>query len=281
MKKIEKVIVLTVTMVAIVFAPSFESDLHGRDNEEGKSDNRAVSTCLFSVGGGNVSNQMMNEFLSQSPQERPKVLIISHAYNDRPKTMQSMIVRFTDQFKSLGVADQDIESLDISTSQRALGQINRADVIWISGGFQNTLRNTLNNVDEELIPAIRARYNEGKVIVGGTSAGAAIVSEVMIGGGGGHSASNPGNVAISTGFGLWPEVVVDQHFSERNREWRLANAVSRYPDLIGIGIDEGTGVLYKDKMTIEVIGAGTVTILRQKGSDQQEQILRHGDKLSL
>lgn len=248
--------------------------------EKPKDDDKSkISTCLFPVGGGTISDNLLGEFLKYSPKKEPRVLIISHAYAGTPSTMQAQITRFTNQFKDLGI--KNVEALDLSNAQGALEQINNADVIWMSGGLQNTLRNTLNNADQRLIPAIKTRYDQGQAIVGGTSAGAAIMSQTMIGGNGGNSASSPGNVSISNGFGLWPEVIIDQHFTERNRKWRLINAVSRHPQLIGIGIDESTGVLYINKNEIKVVGSGKVTILYQKESAQQEVILKSGDTYKL
>lgn len=251
-------------------APKHASEMIEEDDGESVG-----PTCVFPVGGGTAPDGLMKSFLDQSNVEQPRVLLIPHAYASTPSTMEAQLVRYVAIFESLGI--QNIEGLDLSSGQGALDQINRADVIWMSGGFQNTLRNTLNNADTRLIPAIRNRYNRGQSIVGGTSAGAAVLSQIMIGGDGGNSANNPGNVAISEGFGLWPEVIIDQHFTERNRMWRLQNAISRNSNLIGIGIDEGTGILYLNKTEFKVVGAGTVTVVHQQGNDQQITVLNAGD----
>lgn len=258
-------------------APRHASEM--TDESDGDNGEPVGLTCVFPVGGGATSDALMAEFLAQRTAQQPKVLIIPHAYAGTPSSMESQLTRFTNQFRDLGV--QNVEGLNLSSGQGALDQINSADVIWISGGLQNTLRNTLNNADTRLIPAIRNRYNRGLAVVGGTSAGAAVVSQVMIGGDGGNSASNPGNVSISTGFGLWPEIIVDQHFTERNRMWRLQNAISRNPNLIGVGIDESTGILYINKTEFRVIGSGTVTVLTQQDGEQQVTVLHPGDVYQL
>lgn len=256
-------------------APKHASEMIDEPTPDGNEP--SGPTVLFPVGGGTISDATMTTFLAESPLQQPRVLIIPHAY-DRPTTqnsLQSQITRFTNQFSVLGI--QNIEVLDLSSPQGALTQINRADVIWMSGGYQNTLRDRLNATSTQLIPAIKNRYNSGQAIVGGTSAGAAIVSEVMINGDGGNSATSPGNVQIQVGAGLWPEVIVDQHFTQRTRMWRLENAISRNPTLIGIGIDEETGALLKNKTQFTVVGPGTITVLRQIGSQQQATVLNTGD----
>lgn len=238
-------------------------------------------TVLFPVGGGVIPDALMQQFLDESPVKKPHVLLIPYAY-DRPKNqddMQEQIVRFRNQFSSLGA--KDIEVLNLSTAAGALEQIRRADVIWISGGFQGTLRNHLNETSSELIPAIKAQYDTGKAILGGTSAGAGIVSKTMINGSGGHTAKHPGDVQIQAGAGFWPEVIIDQHFTQRNRMWRLENAVSRYPDLIGLGLDEGTAALFINKKAFTVVGSGNITVIQVKNSQQEVTILKPGDVFNM
>lgn len=244
-------------------------------SETADNDDEGHPTCLFPVGGGTIPDSLMLSFIEESRVDNPTVLIIPYAYAAKPDVMEAQLTRFTEQFRGLGV--QHVDTLDTVSGQRALEQIHQADVIWTSGGSQNTLRNTLNKVDTSLIPAIRERYDRGLALVGGTSAGAAIISQVMIGGNGGNNVDEPGDVAISEGFGLWPEVIVDQHFTQRTRLWRLRNAISRNPDYIGIGIDESTGIKYLNKTAFRVVGEGTVTVLYQQGKEQQTTTLRAGD----
>jgi cyanophycinase len=74
-----------------------------------------------------------------------------------------------------------------------------------------------------------------------------------------------GAMQAYSGLGLWPEVIVDQHFSERGRFDRLLTAVLDQPQLLGVGISEGTAVLVHDNR-LEVIGAGLVTLIDAQGA---------------
>ena len=89
---------------------------------------------------------------------------------------------------------------------------------------------------------IRARYRAG-AIVGGTSAGAAVISEAMITGDADLQSLTARKTVIAKGLGLWPEVIVDQHFLKRQRDNRLISAVIDHPTLVGVGIDESTAVI--------------------------------------
>jgi cyanophycinase len=131
--------------------------------------------------------------------------------------------------------------------------LKSATAIWIAGGDQNRLASRYQgtNVESEIADLI----GRGGV-VGGTSAGSAIASSVMIAGGQ-HLPT------IKYGFDLLPNAIVDQHFSQRNRYSRLSSAVQNFPKRVGYGIDEGTAVLFGPEKT-EVIGRGNVYIYHSK-----------------
>ena len=95
-------------------------------------------------------------------------------------------------------------------------------------------------------------------MVGGTSAGAAVMSRSMISGG-------DIEPEIREGFGWLPEVIIDQHFSEKKRLERLKRAVLKHPQLVGVGIDERTGWLIEGDRT-SVIGEGKVHEVRNPSS---------------
>jgi cyanophycinase len=107
------------------------------------------------------------------------------------------------------------------------------------GGQQTRLMKELQDAD---IPALLLeRYNAGAVI-GGTSAGAAVMSALMITGEADLESITAQATKLADGLALWPEVIVDQHFLKRQRFNRLLAAVLDHPDKIGVGIDEGAAV---------------------------------------
>ena len=139
----------------------------------------------------------------------------------------------------------------------ALEAIARASFIWFPGGDQNRLVKALEGTP---IPgAIVERYRAG-ALVGGTSAGAAVMSRLMITGDADLKAIAAGKTEMKPGFGLWPEVIVDQHFLKRQRGNRLISAVLDNPSLVGVGIDETTAVFVTGS-TFEVLGQNSVLVI--------------------
>jgi cyanophycinase len=105
------------------------------------------------------------------------------------------------------------------------------------------------------------RVHHYQITIAGTSAGAAVMGYHMIAGGGSGESPNRALVDMAMGLGIIPEIIVDQHFHNRNRLARLLSAVSAHPDRLGIGIDEDTCALFEQDGTIRVMGRGVVTIV--------------------
>lgn len=83
----------------------------------------------------------------------------------------------------------------------------------------------------------------------------------MIAGGGSGESPNRSLVDMAVGLGIFPDVIVDQHFHNRNRMGRLISAISGYPDKLGMGIDEDTCALIEGDGVLQVMGKGTVSIV--------------------
>jgi cyanophycinase len=109
----------------------------------------------------------------------------------------------------------------------------------------------------KLVDAIRERFRQGAT-VGGTSAGAAVMSQIMLTGL--PKVQGVARTVETIGLGLWPDVIVDQHFIRRNRSPRLLDAVLHHPEKLGIGIDESAAVVVQGRC-FEVIGHSKVVVL--------------------
>ena len=131
--------------------------------------------------------------------------------------------------------------------------------IFMTGGDQLRLCALLS--DTPIIEIVRTRAQSGSVTLAGTSAGAAVMGHHMIAGGGSGESPNSSLVDMTLGLGIIPEVIVDQHFHNRNRMARLMSAIAAHPDRLGIGIDEDTCALFEGDGTLQVLGKGTVTII--------------------
>ena len=136
--------------------------------------------------------------------------------------------------------------------------LDDATGIFITGGNQLRLSAILGGT--LLVTKIR-RKNAAGVPVAGTSAGASIMSEHMVAGGQDNNIPAAGSVTLAPGIGLTNAVIIDQHFTQRNRLGRLLTASSFNPFLIGLGIDEDTAAFIDPDNVLEVVGSGTVTVI--------------------
>jgi cyanophycinase len=152
-----------------------------------------------------------------------------------------------------------------------IGKIEVADAIWFAGGDQLRLTQTLldgEGAPTPMLTVIRERLARGAVI-GGTSAGAAIMSDPMIARGESMSVllddSSVGELLrISPGLGFFEHGLVDQHFDTGARLGRVAVALQRLePERrVGFGVDEDSALVYRvGGDTLTVAGLGNVTIL--------------------
>jgi cyanophycinase len=163
---------------------------------------------------------------------------------------------------------------------RLAGIVKGCSAVWFTGGDQLRTIKTLVNPDGSKTLVLQAVWEvfENGGVVAGSSAGAAIMSEAMIGGGNSIAALTHGiipfnmdeevpegdGLLMTTGLGFFPLGIVDQHFSQRARIGRLITALfhekSRFN--LGFGIDENTALIYNGKQKIlKVAGASGVTII--------------------
>ena len=170
--------------------------------------------------------------------------------------------RYYQIFKEMGAPQ--VQILDIRQpkecdEERWLNILGTCTGIFVTGGDQLRLRDLIGG--SKFIAAIKQRIGIGNLVMAGTSAGAAIVGEKMISGGSSGESPNQSLVDLTDGLGIFPELLVDQHFHNRNRMARLMSAIAAHPDKLGIGIDEDTCAAFENDSTFEVLGKGTITII--------------------
>jgi cyanophycinase len=165
-----------------------------------------------------------------------------------------------------------------ATRPELLKDLDTVAGVWFTGGDQMRIVRTLRDPegrDTPLLALIRARHAAGAAI-GGSSAGAAIMSDAMIGGGDGFRSlleplaavyadteqQDTGRLWLARGLGFFDGGIVDQHFDRQARLGRLVRALGETRDLRGFGVDENTALLVEpDRRAARVLGAGTVTVL--------------------
>ena len=164
-------------------------------------------------------------------------------------------------FRELGAARVSV--MDFKTRRdcqepNRLSRLEEASGIFFTGGNQLRLTTLLGGTP---VATMIRRRNAAGVTVGGTSAGASILSEHMIAFGDEGSSVISGSVRLAPGLGLTNRFVIDQHFRQRDRLGRLITALAYNPFSVGIGLDEDTAVFIGPDETLEVEGSGGVTIV--------------------
>jgi cyanophycinase len=169
--------------------------------------------------------------------------------------------RYEKLFGELGAAR--VTSMDFDTRRDChepgrLRRLEEATGIFFTGGNQLRISTLLGGTP--VAKLIRVRNASG-VTVGGTSAGASILSEHMIAFGDEGSSVISGSVRLAPGLGLTNRFIIDQHFRQRDRLGRLLTALAYNPFAVGIGLDEDTAAFIGPDETVEVEGSGGVTIV--------------------
>jgi cyanophycinase len=219
---------------------------------------------LVIVGGGERTSEIMDRFIELAGGREDGRFIIFPMASGTPDTAG---MELTAEFKSRGA--KNVEWLLFTKEQASApgfaDRLNGVTGIWFSGGDQ--VRHTAAILGTPVHRRLKELYRQGTVM-GGTSAGAAIMSKIMITGDelinkdsrNAFVSIMKGNIQTVEGIGFLEQAVVDQHFVKRKRLNRLISVVLEHPAFPGIGIDEATAIVVNPNGTCEVLGEGTVVV---------------------
>ena len=210
---------------------------------ENKENDRRVLARFVAVSGGDAADIVVIPTASRLHETGP---------------------RYEQLFKELGAARVSVMDFDTRRDcqePNRLQRLEEATGIFFTGGNQLRLTTLLGGTP---VATVIRRRNAAGVTVGGTSAGASILSEHMIAFGDEGSSVISGSVRLAPGLGLTNRFVIDQHFRQRDRLGRLITALAYNPFAVGIGLDEDTAVFIGPDETLEVEGSGGVTIVDAK-----------------
>jgi len=185
-------------------------------------------------------------------------------------------------FGKLGCTDlhvMNIRDRDQSETPGNIKLIKEADCVMFSGGNQSKITEKIGGTTIHKI--LSDRYQNEHIVIAGTSAGAMCMSLEMIAGGSSQESFIKGAVLMKEGMGFIPELIIDSHFIRRGRFGRMAEAVAKFPKLIGIGLGEDTGLIIKDG-NFEVLGSGMVIVFNaRKAKHNNHHLLEKGTPMSL
>lgn len=186
-------------------------------------------------------------------------------------------------FGKLGCDKVDVlHLLDREESERKknIDLIRNADCVMFSGGDQSKIKKIIGGT--RMHQLLLERYLKEPIVVAGTSAGAMCMSGEMITGGSSKDSLFKGAVGMDKGMDFIPNLIIDSHFIQRGRFGRLAEAVAKFPKLLGVGLAEDTGLVINNCNTFEVIGSGMVVLFDpSRLKHNNEKVLEIGSPMSL
>lgn len=190
---------------------------------------------------------------------------------------------YSEAFARLGC--ENVHIMDIRNRKEAetpeyLELMKKANCVMFTGGDQSKIVKYIGG--SLLDKIIKEKYQNEKFVIAGTSAGAMCMGEEMITGGGVQEAFTKGATNMGKGMGYIPNFIIDSHFIRRGRFGRLAEAVARFPMLIGIGLSEDTGLVIKNGNECEVIGSGMVILFDpRKLIHNNQSVVNEGSPMSI
>jgi cyanophycinase len=226
---------------------------------------------LMICGGGQMPPDIYNEFVRLAAGKKARIVVIptAKAWSSRA----DMEGRFA-HWRSMSVSSVDFldtESREEADQDAFVEPLREATGVWIAGGSQGRLADIYRGTKVER--AVLGVLERGG-IVGGTSAGAAIMSKMMI------RYGSP-KAVVDAGFNLMNQAVVDQHFLRRNRQERLMGVLNEHPEMIGLGVDEGTALVVEGDH-LRVMGQSEVVVCKSTGPQTPwVQTLKAGEEVDL
>ena len=219
-------------------------------------------TTLMPIGGNESHKKpiVLQEFVQRAGGENADIVIFP-----QPSILKKTAEDYARLFLDLGARSTrclDFRSRAESSADGFLKAVQSASGVFISGGTQMRLPSVIGGTSLEA--ALLDAYKRG-VIIGGTSAGAAVMPKVMIAYGKGGPTPREHIAQFTPGLGLTDKIVFDQHFRQRDRLGRLLYLIAAHPGLLGVGIDENTAAIVEDESSITVTGTGAVTIVDGSG----------------
>jgi cyanophycinase len=229
--------------------------------------------CVMVIGGNEdkraAHTSLLAEFVRRAGGAEARIVIVPSA-SDEPVRRAAQYRRI---FEKLGVEQIHAVHAELGVTRDDLLLIENATGIFVTGGDQELLMRHLRETGcaSAIVNAVR----NGAVYCG-TSAGASAASKKMLFA---RTLADGREVMdFAEGLGLLPCVIIDQHFSERQRLPRLVQAVKTH-QLTGIGIDENTAAVWQTGHKTRVHGASNVTIVHHEKPEML--VLADGETLPL
>lgn len=237
----------------------------------------AQGSLVLGGGGRPYARDLLDTFWHLAGREKARIVVVptAHPEMDSPRTVARRVELVSSPWLKRGVREVVLRhtlSAEEANEQAFVAPLAEATGVWLGGGDQSRLLAAYAGT--LFLRELQAVLRRGGVI-GGSSAGTAVQSELTIVG---EQGERP---LVAPGFNLLPGTIVDQHFLARSRQGRLQQAVSEHPDLFGLGIDEHTALVVRAG-SMQVIGKSTVSAFWSPERDRiASRTFRAGEKIDL
>lgn len=240
---------------------------------------------LFIIGGGTRSSALIADMVKTADLKADDYIMILPMATSEPKESIDYISTQLREFSTHKIASFNFTRTEADANQSWIDSVQNARLIYVTGGDQNKFMDVVRGT--KLYGALHKAYQAGATIAG-TSAGAAIMSEVMITGEQKASTDairtvSTDNIITSTGMGFLQSAIIDQHFIIRSRYNRLLSVLLDYPLKTLIGVDEGTAVVVKGR-EVHVLGDSQVVVVSKPKNikvNRNKKVSFQGATLSL
>ncbi len=215
---------------------------------------------LVIIGGAEdktTDKTILHSLVKLTNKKEPKFVVVTTA-TEHPDEAGDKYIKV---FRSLDVETVKvlkIDSRDDAWREESIKEILNADCIFFTGGDQLRISSILGGTP--IHDALKKCLDNGKIIAG-TSAGASMMSGIMVVEGEDEEAPSRCTIKMAPGMGLIEGAIIDQHFNQRGRIGRLLSAIAQNPQSLGLGIDENTAIVVDYKNEFRVIGEGVVTVI--------------------
>jgi cyanophycinase len=211
---------------------------------------------LILNGGGDKPRVVLEKFVELAGGREASIVVFPTASveADTGRYYQDL---FEGRHGCAQVSVAEVHSASDARDEALAHRVASAGGIFFAGGDQRRITDALGGtpVGRAVVEAFRRG-----AVVGGTSAGTACQSPLMITGDGDFTVITSENIVLRPGLGLFRGVIVDQHFVAERRHNRLISVVLEHPELLGVGVDEATAVWVRPDGTFQVLGEGWVVV---------------------
>ena len=231
------------------------------------SDPKVQNGALIIIGGGPMPKAVTKRFIQIAGGDQASIVVLPTAVPDPMVKDSGSIANAFRKFGAKEVTVLSERTLSKVDGDEYLKILKRATGIWFGGGRQWRFVDAYH--DTKALGLMHEVLRKGGVIMG-SSAGASIQAEYLVRG---NPLGNQDMMAegYEKGLGFLKGVAVDQHFAERDRFKDLSSVVDRFPQMLGIGIDEGTALIVKGPVGL-VQGKGQVHFYdRRKETKEAEK----------